>query len=110
MIINSLLPPICIHSTVDNQWYIVTTDSALGWVKVDRKYGWEELNNMWRRVTYGITQKISPNFVIATYRVEGNKGNVYTIVNDGVGWNCNCPAYGFGRGRECKHIKNIKNN
>jgi len=35
MNINSLLPPVCIQSVVDGQWYIVTTDSKLGWVKVE---------------------------------------------------------------------------
>jgi len=25
-------------------------------------------------------------------------------------WSCNCPAYKFGRGKHCKHIKEIQNN
>jgi len=61
MIINSLLPPTSLQSPVSGQWYIVTTDPKLGWVPVDRKYEWEELNKMWNRVTYGITKKLNPN-------------------------------------------------
>ena len=43
MIINSLLPPTSFQSVISGQWYIVTTDPKLGWVEVDRKYSWEEL-------------------------------------------------------------------
>ena len=25
-------------------------------------------------------------------------------------WSCNCPAYKFGRGKACKHIKEIQSN
>ena len=25
-------------------------------------------------------------------------------------WSCSCPAYKFGRGKYCKHIKEIQNN
>jgi hypothetical protein len=25
-------------------------------------------------------------------------------------WECSCPAYKFGRGKYCKHIKEIQNN
>ena len=109
MIINSVLPPVCIQSVVNNQWYIVTTDSKLGWVKVDRKYEWEELNKMWHKKTYGTTKKIEPKRIKQAYKVEGSKGNKYTIVNDAGIWTCSCPAHSFGRGRDCKHILQIKN-
>jgi len=52
MIINSVLPPVCIQSVVDGCWYIVTTDSKLGWVKVNRRYDWEELSKMWNKRTF----------------------------------------------------------
>ena len=108
MIINSILPPVSFQSVVDNQWYIVTTDSKLGWVKVNRKYEWEELNKMWRKKTYDTPKKVEPTNIKKAYKVEGSKGNKYTIVNDGGIWTCSCPAHGFGRGKDCKHIKNIK--
>ena len=72
MIINSVLPPVCIQSVVNNQWYIVTTDSKLGWVKVDRKYEWEELNKMWHKKTYD-TKKVESKRIKATYKVDGSK-------------------------------------
>jgi hypothetical protein len=108
MIINSVLPPVCIQSVVNNQWYIVTTDSKLGWVTVDRKYEWEELNKMWNKKTYD-TKKVESKRIKATYKVDGSKGNVYTVLNDNGKWNCSCPAFGWGRGKDCKHIISIKN-
>lgn len=108
MIINSLLPPVCIQSVVDGQWYIATTDSKLGWVKVDRRYDWEELSKMWNRVTYDVTKKAETKRIKATFKVEGSKGNIYKVVNDSGVWTCSCPAHGFGRGKDCKHIKQIK--
>ncbi len=109
MTINSVLPPVCIQSVVNNQWYIVTTDPKLGWVPVDRKYEWEELDKMWHRVIHNVSKKAEPKRIKATYKVDGSKGNVYKIVNDDGIWSCSCPAHGFGRGKDCKHIKNIKN-
>ena len=109
MIINSVLPPVCIQSVVNNQWYIVTTDPKLGWVPVDRKYEWEELDKMWHRVIHNVSKKAEANRIKATYKVNGSKGNVYKIVNDGGVWTCSCPAHGFGRGKDCKHIIGIKN-
>jgi len=112
MIINSLLPPVSFQSVVDGQWYIATTDSKLGWVKVDRKYEWEELDKMWRKATYGtsiVRRAPKKVYIRKAYKVDGSRGNVYNVLNDGGNWNCSCPAYGWGRGKECKHIKNIKN-
>ena len=110
MIINSVLPPVCIQSVVDGQWYIATTDSSLGWVKVDRKYEWEELNKMWHKKTYGERRVPKKVYVKKSYKVDGSRGNTYKVVNDGNVWSCSCPAFGWGRGKECKHIKNLKNN
>ena len=46
---------------------------------------------------------------------EGSKGEYYTVewgrkVRGPVqyGWSCSCPAFKFGRGRECKHIEAAK--
>ncbi len=108
MIINSVLPPVCIQSVVNNQWCIVTTDSKLGWVKVDRKYEWEELNKMWSKKTYD-TKKVESKRIKATYKVDGSRGNVYKVLNDNGKWSCSCPAFGWGRGKDCKHIISIKN-
>jgi hypothetical protein len=114
MKIHSLLPPVSFQSVVSGQWYIVTTDPKLGWVKVDRNYSWDELNKMWSKVVYKTTEVQKPKQVQKIlekkiYNVDGSKGNKYTIINDGGIWNCSCPAHGFGRGKDCKHIKEIKN-
>jgi hypothetical protein len=109
MRINSLLPPTSFQSTLNGQWYIVTTDPKLGWVEVDRRYDWEELNSMWNKRTFDVTKKVQPKPIKANYKVEGSKGNVYKVLNDGGKWNCSCPAFGWGRGKDCKHIISIKN-
>jgi predicted nucleic acid-binding Zn finger protein len=63
---------------------------------------------MWDKVTYGKPTEVKKSSEKKTYTAEGSKGNKYTIVNDEGIWNCSCPAHGFGRGKDCKHIKNIK--
>ena len=108
MILESNLPPVSFQSVVDGQWYIVTTGTGEGWIKVDRSYSWAELESMWDKVTYGTPKEAQRSSEKKTYKVEGSKGNKYTIVNDEGIWTCSCPAHGFGRGKDCKHIKNIK--
>ena len=44
-----------------------------------------------------------------TFSVEGSKGKIYEVTNVSNIWNCSCPAHGFGRGKDCKHIKNLNN-
>ncbi len=116
MEIRSLLPPTSFQSVVSGQWYIVTTDPKLGWVKVDRQYTWEELKKMWVQ-TIGNLKKVEESVVVLpkkvkkeTFSVEGSKGKLYEVVNNNNNWSCSCPAYGFGRGKDCKHITEIKNN
>ena len=112
MIINSLLPPVCIQSVIDGQWYIATTDSKLGWVKVDRRYSWEELAKMWVKDKFTNKQKsvvsLPKKVKKQTFLVEGSKGNKYNVINNDGIWSCSCPAFGWGRGKECKHIKKVK--
>lgn len=111
MTINSLLPPVCIQSIVDGQWYIATTDPNLGWIKVDRKYNWEELKSMWKERAFTPKQaqiNKSLNKPKQFFKVNGSKGNQYNITFDNGKWSCSCPAYGWGRGKECKHIKEVK--
>jgi hypothetical protein len=64
---------------------------------------------MWDKVTYTKPKEIVKSSQTKTYKVDGSKGNKYTIVNDGGIWTCSCPAHGFGRGKDCKHILQIKN-
>jgi hypothetical protein len=37
-----------------------------------------------------------------TYKVEGSKGNNYTVIYTGDKWSCTCPGYQFRN--KCKHI------
>ena len=50
----------------------------------------------------------SLNISKRTYKVEGSKGNVYDVKYDSGRWSCDCPAYSWSRGSECKHIKSIR--
>ena len=108
MRIKSFLPPISFQGPTSKQWYIVTTGTGEGWIKVDRSYSWVELESMWDKITYG-AKPIVKSSEKKTYKVEGSKGNVYKVLNDGGKWNCSCPAFGWGRGKDCKHIIELKN-
>jgi hypothetical protein len=111
MVINSVLPPTSFQSVLNGQWYIVTTDPNLGWVKVDRKYEWNELSKMWKGREFKPKQaeiNKSLNKPKLFFKVNGSKGNQYNITFDSGKWSCSCPAFGWGRGRECKHIKEVK--
>ena len=55
------------------------------------------------------TEAKSKNIKVKSeWKVSGSKGNVYKVVNDDGFWSCSCPAHGFGRGRDCKHIVELK--
>jgi hypothetical protein len=114
MQIHSLLPPVAFQSVVSGRWFIVTTDPKLGWVEVDRKYSWEELNKMWIKDKFKNTTKevvILPKPTPKqTFSVEGSKGKIYEVINNAGKWSCSCPAFGFSRGNGCKHITQLKNN
>ena len=104
MKVKSHYPPFCFESPLTGKKYIVCTGAGSGWIEVDRWYGWVELESMWDKIIYG-ANPIVKSSGIKTYKVEGSKGNKYTIVNDEGIWTCSCPAHGFGRGKDCKHIK-----
>jgi hypothetical protein len=113
MTITSVLPPTSFQSVISGQWYIVTTDPKLGWVEVDRQYGWNELKEMWlkpefKKETISVV-KLPKSIKKQTFSAEGSKGKIYEVINDGGKWSCSCPAYGFSRGNGCKHINQIKN-
>ena len=108
MKVKSHYPPFCFESPLTGKKYIVCTGAGSGWIEVDRWYGWVELESMWDKITYA-AKPIVKSSENKTYKVDGSKGNKYTIVNDGGIWTCSCPAHGFGRGKDCKHILQIKN-
>ena len=110
MRIKSVFPPICFESPLSGKTYIVCTGGkeSSGWVEVNRWYSWNELEKMWDKITIGKPKEVQKSSEKKTYTAEGSKGNKYTIVNDEGTWTWSCPAHGFGRGKDCKHIKNIK--
>ena len=108
MVLESFLPPASFQSVVNGQWWLITTKE---WIKVDRKYSWDEIKTMWQPLTpkQPQPQTTKPlNISKRTYKVEGSKGNVYSVKYDSGRWSCTCPAFGWSRGKECKHIRGIK--
>ena len=103
MTYESFYPLLSIQGPVSNRWYIIADGM---WHEVGRKYEWEELAKMWKKKNY--TKPQPKTEVKKTYKVKGSKGNVYSVVNDMGFWTCSCPAHGFGRGKDCKHITEIK--
>lgn len=102
-------PPFSYEGEFSNQKYVICSSDGDGWVKVNRHYSWTELEKLWDKIEYGIRKTIQKSEVKKEYEVKGSKGNSYKIVNDEGIWTCSCPAHGFGRGKDCKHIKEIKN-
>lgn len=106
MKLKSLYPPICIYGDYTEKWYIIADGK---WHPVTRFYSWEEIEPMWEKISYVEKQaKAKKLEVKKTYKVKGSKGNTYTVENDCGFWTCSCPAHGFGRGKDCKHITALK--
>ena len=109
MKIKSHYPPFCFESPVTGKKWIVCTGDGSGWIEVNRWYGWNELEKMWDKISYIKPKEFKKTEVKIEYKVKGSKDNVYKVVNDEGFWSCSCPAHGFGRGKDCKHIIQIKN-
>lgn len=103
----SLYPPVCVYGHYSKRWYVIADGK---WNQVTRFYGWEELKEMWEKAEQRQIPEPPKSMVNESrYKVEGSKGNVYEVVRTGNYWTCSCPAHGFGRGKDCKHITQIKN-
>ena len=100
----SFYPPVCIKGTISDRYYLILDGI---WNEVERYYSWSELEPLWEKISYSKPKSISKP-VKKEYKVKGSKGNVYRVVNDDGFWNCSCPAHGFGRGKDCKHIIALK--
>ena len=111
MRIKSALPPICFESPLTKKKWIVCTGGkeSSGWIEVQRYYGWSELEKMWDKIDYVKVEAKPVKKERKEYKVKGSKGNIYKVVNDEGIWTCSCPAHGFGRGKDCKHIVQLKN-
>ena len=104
----SYYPPLSYKGAISNQWYVICSSDGDGWVEVNRHYSWNELEKLWDKIEYSKPKEFQKVKVKKEWKVSGSKGNVYGVVNDGDFWTCSCPAHGFGRGKDCKHIKQIK--
>ena len=103
-------PPVSFKGAYTNQWYVICSSDGDGWVEVDRSFSWDELEKLWDKITYETGVKVKPTKTKRKeYKVAGSKGNTYKVVSDEGIWTCTCPAHGFGRGKDCKHIISIKN-
>ena len=100
-------PPLSYKGIHSNQWYVICSSDGDGWVKVNRQYSWNELESLWVKIEYGKANKVQKT-KRKEWNVKGSTGKQYTIISDGGFWSCSCPAHGFGRGKDCKHIKEIK--
>ena len=109
MRIKSVLPPICFESPLSGKTWIVCTggEKSSGWIEVNRWYSWNELEKMWDKIGLDKTPKLIKT-KLKEFKVAGSKGNTYKVTNDEGIWSCSCPAHGFGRGKDCKHITQIK--
>jgi len=105
----SFYPPLSYRGEFSDQWYVICSSDGDGWVKVGRQYSWDELEKLWDKIQYATPKTISKVKVKKEYKVKGSKGNIYKVENDNGWWTCSCPAFGFGRGKDCKHIVQLKN-
>lgn len=101
----SLYPPVCVYGPHSKQWYVIANGV---WHAVDRMYSWKELESVWKRLEPQPKKQDKPIQKLKEFTVEGSKGNKYRITQLGEHWTCSCPAHGFGRGKDCKHITQIK--
>jgi len=110
MRIKSTLPPICFESPLSGKKWIVCTggEKSSGWIEVKRWYSWNELEKMWDKIENIKPKEFTKTKAKVEYKAKGSNGNIYKVTNDEGFWSCSCPAHGFGRGKDCKHIKNIK--
>jgi hypothetical protein len=104
-IYKSVFPPVCVFGPHSKKWYVIADGI---WHQVSRNIPWQELEKMWEKITYSTSAKPTKQKEIKKYFVDGSKGNKYEVVNDDGFWTCSCPAHGFGRGKDCKHITLIK--
>lgn len=103
----SFYPLVCLQSPIHSTWYIIANGD---WHQVTRQYLWTELESMWERVIPKPVVRVKTKVKKTPLRfsVQGSRNNTYEVVNNNDVWTCSCPAHGFGRGKDCKHIEKIK--
>lgn len=86
------------------KWYVIADGK---WHPTLRYLSWQEIEPMWKR-TRPEPKQVVKTKEVKRYTAQGSKGNHYEISEEDGVWTCSCPAHGFGRGKDCKHIKEIK--
>lgn len=99
----SFYPPTCIQGPVSGRWYIIANGK---WNEVSRKYSWSELEKLW--IKDEVKPKPQKQKLNGEWHSVGSKGEIYEVKADDDFWTCTCPAHAFGRGKDCKHIKEVK--
>ncbi len=93
------MPP-ALFTNVDGIRYAI---AGSAWVEVPIDTTFDDLP---KYMTYR-PREVIPVAGEKVWRVEGSKGNIYTVkLSDGV-YSCTCPGFGFRR--KCRHITEIKN-
>ena len=105
----SHFPPVSFKSDISKKQYVICSSDGDGWVEVNRHYPWNELEKLWDKIQYSKPKELQKVKVKKEWKVKGSKNNVYKVINDEGFWSCSCPAHGFGRGKDCKHIIALKN-
>jgi hypothetical protein len=101
----SLYRPTVIN-TIDGTRFAVYSGS--GWFKVDEDFTLEDALARWEQ--WVPEQKpIQESIKDKSWEVESSKkGSFYTVRFYNGHWGCNCPANTYHRGKECRHIKEIR--
>lgn len=102
----SIYPPTIIN-TSDGGRYVVYSGS--GWFPVDEEFTQEQAMSHWVQWTSKSKETLNESIQDKSWQVESSKrGSYYTVRYLDGKWGCNCPANTYHRGRECRHIKQIK--
>lgn len=101
----SVYAPVVIN-TVDGGRYAVYSGS--GWYKVGDEFTLEDALARWEKWVPE-RKPLTESIKDASWQVESSKkGTFYTVRFYDGHWGCNCPANTYHRGKECKHIKSIR--
>lgn len=57
---------------------------------------------------YARTPEHPEDIVTEEYSVVGSRNNRYTVKHIGDEWSCECPAFQYGKGTYCKHIRELE--
>ena len=106
--IESMYPPIVFNSVIDNRRYAIFGNRPKGmgngWFEVPQSFTIEDARKRWVKYSPGQIKNAQNQI----WKIANSKGNGFYDVklNDG---HYSCSCVGFGYHRDCKHIKQVKN-